>query len=104
MPRVRSHSRLRFSRWTVVDGIEFWDLLEYPELLEQVDDIQHTVVAHDRLDLLADQYYGDSRFKFVIALANDIELEPTDFNVGDTLRIPSPRYVREVWQPTQVKF
>jgi len=31
--------------------------------------------------------------KWVIAVANDMEILPTDLNAGDTIRVPSPRYV-----------
>jgi len=104
MPRVRSNSRLRFADYVVIDGIEFWNMLEFPPIEAQPDDIYHVVVGWERLDLLAEQYYGDARLKFVIAIANDIEIEPTDFNTSETVLIPSPRWIREVYMTSRVKF
>jgi len=94
--RVAPRSRLRFGIYTEIDGYEFWDLIHYPEVPEQTDDIQHTVLGPERLDTLARRFYDDPNAKWVIALANDIELEPVAFNPGDIIRIPSPRYVKEV--------
>lgn len=79
------------------DGRDYFDLPEYPPILPQPEDLQHVVEGTDRLDLLADRYYGDAGFQWVIALANGIDLWPTGLHVGATLRIPAPRYIREVW-------
>ena len=102
--RIQVNSRLRFADWVVVDEIEFWNLLELPDIPEQPDDVLHTVTRNDRLDLLARDYYGDSVLKFIIAQANDIEVEPTQLNVGDEILIPSPRYVREEHFKRKAKF
>lgn len=93
--KIRPNSRLRFGNYGTIDGIEFWDQIEYPTVVEQPDDLQHTVLQPDRLDTIARQYYGDPVLKWIIALVNDIEIEPTELNTGSLLRIPSPRYVRE---------
>lgn len=89
-------SRLRFSELLVIDGFEFWDLVDYPEVPEQRDDLQYTTIQTDRLDLLAQRYYGDPIFWWVIAVANDLDLPQADLRPNLVLRIPSPRYVREV--------
>lgn len=90
---ISSSSYLRFSELVSVDGVEFWDLLEIPDIPEQPGDLTHTVTGVDRIDLLAEQYYQDPNLKFVIAVANDLEIFPTELNPGDVLRIPSPRWV-----------
>lgn len=94
--RVQEGSRLRFGEVVKFDGVEFWDVLDLPDILEQRDDLVHTVVGPDRMDLLAYRYYRDARLWWVIAAANDIEEVPTSLNIGDELRIPSPRYVTQV--------
>lgn len=94
--RVSPRSRLRFGTYITIDGYEFWDLIHYPEVPAQTDDVQHTVLGNERIDMLARRYYDDVNAKWVIKLANDIELEPVTFNPGDILRIPSPRYVKEI--------
>jgi hypothetical protein len=91
--RVPRHSHLRFGTLLSVDGIEFWDVLDLPTIPQQPDDLTYQVLGTDRMDLLANRFYRDPRLWWVIAVANDIELIPTAFNAGDSIRIPSPRYV-----------
>ena len=76
-----------------MDGVEFWDTAEIPSIPSQTDDLTHVVLGNDRIDLLANRFYGDPVLWWVIAAANNLEILPTDLNEGDTLRIPSPRYV-----------
>lgn len=93
--RVQQHSRLRFHRLLSVEGFEFWDHAVLPEIPAQQDDLTHLVSQGDRLDLLASRYYGDPTLWWVIAVANGLDLPQVDLNVGDSIRIPSPRYVRQ---------
>jgi hypothetical protein len=94
--RVPRFSRLRFGELAEVDGVSFWDVLDLPEIPAQPDDILYTVLGHDRIDLLAYRFYKDSRLWWVVAVANEMEDLPTELNEGDTIRIPSPRYVLQV--------
>ena len=93
--QVPPRSRLRFTDLLTVEGVEFWDMVDFPTVPEQPDDLQYEVTAVDRLDTIAYAFYGQSLFWWVIAVANDMELIEVELNVGKTLRIPSPRYVRE---------
>lgn len=105
MPRTRLRSRLRFTEFRDIDGITFWSLIDYPEVPEQADDKFHTVKDYERIDHLAYAYYGDAVLWPVIAVNNGLEIVPTALNVGDTLRIPSPRYVRELlFRRPRIKF
>jgi len=45
---------------------------------------------------LAYRLYKDARLWWVIAVANGMEDIPTDFNEGEVIRLPSPRYVLQV--------
>ena len=90
---IPTYSRLRFDNLLTIDGITFWDALDLPTIVSQSDDLKHTVITSDRIDLLANQFYGYPSLWWVIAEANDIELIPTQLNVGQVLTIPSPRYV-----------
>ena len=104
MPKTRLRSRLRFTDFRQVDGISFWARIDYPEIPIQSDDTQHTVRDFDRLDNLAANYYGAAILWPVIAVANELE-EATSINTGDVLRIPSPRYVRELlFRKPRIKF
>lgn len=99
MDRVTVHkgSRLRFGKLVSVDGVSFWDVVDIPEIPVQRDDLVHTVLGPDRMDLLAHRFYKDARLWWVIAVANDMEEIPTALNVGEEIRIPSPRYVLQVF-------
>jgi len=94
--QVQRGSRLRFGKLTTVDGVEFWEVLDIPGIPTQRDDLIHRVMGPDRMDLLAHRFYRDARLWWVIAVANDMEELPTALNVGDDIRIPSPRYVTQV--------
>jgi len=91
--RISNNSRLRFGNLLSGNGVTFWDLLEVPPIPVQGDDQQYTVIMGDRVDTLAYNFYGDPTLWWVIALANDLEMLPTELNIGQVLRIPSPTYV-----------
>lgn len=92
---VTKRSRLNFVDLVSDGEYEYWDLAVLPEMPEQSDDLRYQVMGGDRIDLLAFKFYGSASLWWVIAVANDMELVPTAFNVGDVLRIPSPRYVNQ---------
>lgn len=94
--RIKQNSRLRFADLVKVDGIAFWDMVELPDIPPQPDDILYTVRSLDRIDFLAHRFYGDPVLWWVIAVANDFEILPTDFDLADQIIIPSPRYVQQV--------
>lgn len=89
-------SRLRFAEVAYVDGYEFFDLLDLPEIPQQPDDEFYIVRGTDRIDLLANSRYGDPVLWWVIARANNLELLPVQLTVGSQIRIPSARYVQQV--------
>ncbi len=95
MNNISQFSRLRFASPGVIDGVEFWDVLDLPELPFQADDISYQVQGGDRMDRLANGFYGDPDLWWVIAHANNLEILPTDLNEGDFLRIPSQRFVQQ---------
>jgi hypothetical protein len=93
---LKRKSRLRFGELVSLDGFEFWNNTILPELDVQPDDLTHIVTGVDRIDSIAARYYGDPVLWWVVAVANDMEILPTALNVGDKIRIPSPRYVNSV--------
>lgn len=97
--QIGADSRLLFGTLLQVDTIEFFDTLNLPELQEQTDDTAYDWKSTDRIDLVAHRFYGSPALWWVIALANNIEIVPTDINEGTRLRIPSPRYVNNVLLP-----
>lgn len=93
---VPQRSRLRFGKFLSVDGFEFWDFVDLPAIPEQPDDSLYQVKSYDRLDTIAYRFYGDAIYWWVIAAANGLELVEVELNLGTVLRIPSPRYVKEI--------
>ena len=57
------------------------------------DDRFHTVVAGDRVDLLAARYLGQADLWWVVCDYNDIFF-PLELEVGAALRIPSVEHVQ----------
>jgi len=86
---IPPNSRLRLGNLIDYQGVQFWDLLVLPPVPEDPNDIFHTVISGDRIDLLAWHYYQDSTLWWYIAVANDLELLPVDLIEGDIIRIPS---------------
>lgn len=98
---VTRTSRLRFAELLdAEDGRQFFDVPSFPTLEPQSDDLLHVVQGNERPDAIAYTYYKNPALQYVIALANDIELWPVGISPGMVLRIPSPRYVLQVWLPS----
>lgn len=93
--KVQSRSRLRFAELVADGEYEYWDMVELPEIPEQRDDLTYIVSSNDRIFSLAHRFYGDPVLWWVIAVANDLEILPTELMSGARLRIPSPRYVTQ---------
>ena len=90
---INIHSRLKNATLGILDGYEFWDRIDYPVLVPQPDDSTYQVVGTERLDSIATTTYGDPTLWWVIAIANNMELLPSDLNPGAVLIIPSARYI-----------
>lgn len=56
------------------------------------DDIYVITQETDRLDLLANEYYGDSRLWWIIAQANNINGVNIGLEAGVQLRIPKNKF------------
>lgn len=61
----------------------------YPKVSPSDTDIYIITDETDRLDLLADRYYGDSKMWWIIATANNINDATFFIEPGTQLRIPS---------------
>lgn len=57
--------------------------------IANIDIVNHTWQSHDRFFKLADTYYGDSTYWWVIAYFNNTPLE-TDLDPGDSVLVPIP--------------
>ena len=92
--RINPSSRLLFGELLSIDDVEFWDVVDLPEFVEQSGDLLHEVSGNDRIDLLAHRYYQNPVFWWVIAVANNMEIIPIDLREGDIIRIPDPEFVK----------
>jgi len=60
----------------------------YPFITPSEDDIYIITVKGDRLDIIANQYYGDSKLWWIIASSNNISADSLFPPSGTQLRIP----------------
>ena len=90
---LRSTSRLRFARLITLDGVEHWELPEYPNIQPASDDKRYTVDRNDRIDKLANRFYGSPDLWWVIAIANNMELLPSDLKPNTQIIVPSQKRV-----------
>jgi len=89
------NSRLRFAQNVIVDGVEYWDRVTYPDIVVRQDDTYYIVKPYDTLASIADKAYGDPVLQWVLAIANDMDVWPTDLIPESVLRVPSKSYVRD---------
>lgn len=95
---VGNRSRLNFSEYLENITIpSFWEYVDFPPIEEQQDDLSYVLTEADEIDLLANTFYGDPTLWYVIAVANSFDLPPVGMNPGQTIKIPSPRYILEVY-------
>ena len=87
MAKIPSTSRLQFAKLYKDGDIQFWGNRPKIETAHRPDDRFHTVVAGDRIDLLAYRYLGDVNLWWVIADYNDLFF-CHDLEIGVILRIP----------------
>ncbi len=74
----------------------YYNHIQYPPIPLSVDDLYITTTIGDRLDLLADQFYRDTEFWWVIAMANMDNVNRASFVLkpGLEIRIPTnPRLI-----------
>jgi hypothetical protein len=69
-------------------GSEFYSNNIYPDIPLSNDDNYVIAVLGDRLDLLAQDFYGDTSFWWVIASANALPGDSLYIEPGMQLRIP----------------
>jgi len=71
-------------------GREYYKGTKYPEIPLSENDIYVITVLNDRLDILAQQYYGDSSLYWIISSANPtLSFNSLYIPTGTQLRIPN---------------
>ena len=85
MDRYRNIRTLRNAQ-----GIEYYRGTKYPDIPLSENDIYVITVFGDRLDILANQYYGDSTLYWIISAANPSQSFSSMYIIeGSQLRIPN---------------
>ena len=72
------------------EGARYYPKLKYPEIPLSIGDIYVITTVGDRLDLLANQFYGDVGLWWIISLANIEKIKRDSFALkpGIEIRIP----------------
>jgi hypothetical protein len=90
-PRVYEHTS-RYGKYRqIVDNLNSYVETFNQSLITRSDDDKfHTVLKEqeNRLDIIANIYYNDPSFFWIIALANEL-VDPFVIKAGSILRIPS---------------
>jgi len=71
---------------------QYFESVIYPKIKANDDDLYVISEVTDRLDLLANKYYGDTSLWWIIAVANNINDASFYVTEGLQLRIPSNVY------------
>lgn len=60
------------------------------EILPHPTDLVYQFKAGDRLDILAQEFYGNPQLKWILLLSNPQYATELDIKIGDILNIPNP--------------
>lgn len=93
---IRKNSYLQFGSLLESNaGTSFWDQIDFPEVVPQDTDVFITIDETNvgRLDLIAFDAYGDPDLWWAIALANRIDLIPSDVYMNRRIRIPDKGFI-----------
>jgi hypothetical protein len=74
---------------TSTSGKTMYKPTYYPSIDASIDDSYIITGATDRLDLIANDFYGDSTLWWIIAMVNDLEGDSMFPPTGIQLRIPA---------------
>jgi len=67
----------------------YYQTTSYPQVNPKQTDIYVITTSGDRLDILAEQYYNDSRLWWIIASSNNIRKDSLYVAPGTQIRIPT---------------
>lgn len=82
-------NRYQYIQRTKYDGIPAYVQQLYPSVALANNDYYIEVSYNDRLDLIAQDFYGDSKLWWVVAMANDLPGDSLFPPVGFQLRVPA---------------
>lgn len=96
--KIDKNSWLNLTNLLKWNDYTFWDHFDFPDVPHNDNDVyvQLTSVGAHRLDLIANDAYGEPRLMWIILLANDL-FYPNQLYDGMTLRIPAPETVETIF-------
>ena len=74
----------------------YYKPLKYPPIPLDIDDIYVITTVGDRLDLLANQFYGDVRLWWIISSANMNEIRRDSFALKPGIEIRIPYNIEDI--------
>lgn len=80
---------------------DFWGIFISPNLPNSDSDSIHIVKAGERIDQIANHYYGSPMLWWVIAEKNNLDLPQAELRQGMNLTIPSVPVVETLLQPNR---
>lgn len=88
MPRYRNTPILKNKN--IKDGSQYYRGTKYPEVPLSPDDVYVITTEGDKLDVLAQQFYGDKNLWWVISIANSgLAQNSLYIPTGTQLRLPT---------------
>ena len=73
------------------DGVPYIQNPVYPDIPETSEDIYLITTAGDRYDILAQQFYGNTDYWWIIAADNNSTRDSLYIEPGVQIRVPQPR-------------
>jgi|TARA_R110000851_G_scaffold166584_3_gene311937 hypothetical protein len=77
--------------------LRYYKNIEYPSIKVDVNDIYIISKIGDRLDLLANDFYGNSRYWWVISRSNPGKIKSDSFFIDPGLQIRIPNNVTDAY-------
>lgn len=93
---VSAHSHLIFSKLKQYNEVVFWERPELPDIPTSDLDVIKILNIADRVDNMSSAIYGDPVLWWILALANNIRLQPLQMNPGYQFRLPDTSVVNSV--------
>ena len=78
-------------------GKKYYKPIKYPEIPFSIDDIYVITTDRDRLDLLANQFYNNVDYWWIISNANPNIIKRDSFLLKPGLEIRSPQNIQSIF-------
>ena len=95
---MSNKNRTKFSKLKYNSNLKktYYSNLKYPEVPIRGDDTYVLTLEGDRLDLMANQFYGDIRLWWIIAQANPDKVRRDSYSVKGGIELRIPRRINAI--------